>query len=107
MQDIKGDEHAGRKTLPITAGLLFSKIFSAFLLLSVVLLLIWIQIVQQQWNSTLAFLYVILFIQLPLLFITVKIFRDKDSSQFERSSQLCRLVMVAGVMTMPLFYFMM
>lgn len=107
LQDIKGDEQAGRRTLPLTAGIVFSKFFTAILLLTVVLLLIWIQIIQQQWTSIIAFLYVVAFIQLPLLFIAVKIFKDKSPLQFERSSQLCRIVMAAGVLTMPLFYFIM
>ncbi len=107
LQDIKGDEQAGRRTLPSAAGVLFSKLFSAILLLTVAFLLIWIQIIQQQWTSIISFLYVIAFIQLPLLFIVIKIFRDNTPLQFERSSQLCRIVMVAGVLTMPLFYFIM
>jgi 4-hydroxybenzoate polyprenyltransferase len=105
MQDVQGDEQAGRKTLPIMAGGLFSRVISAFLLLAVVVLLVWIQVSQQQWTSIPAFVYVILFIQLPLLVLSVKIFFDKSPSQWAQSSQWCRLVMLAGVFTMPLFYF--
>lgn len=104
MQDIKGDELAGRKTLPIVAGPFVSKLFSALLLISVTVLLTFIQIIQQQWTSIFAFGYVVAFIQLPLIGIAVKIFFDKSPSQYALSSQGCRLVMLAGVLTMPLFY---
>lgn len=104
LQDVKGDELSGRKTLPLVAGILFAKIFSAVLLIAVITLLIWVQIIQQQWTSLPAFFYVVGFIQLPLLILVVKVFRDKSPSQFALSSRLCRLVMLAGVLTMPLFY---
>lgn len=105
MQDAKGDKEAGRRTLPLIVGNRFPKLLTAILLLLIVILLVWIQIIQQQWTNVIAFAYVIALIQTPLLFVAIKIFRDETPSQYAVSSQICRLVMLTGVLTMPLFYF--
>ncbi|MBL7928115.1 MAG: UbiA family prenyltransferase [Bacteroidia bacterium] len=105
IQDAMGDKEAGRKTLPLIAGIFIAKVFSALLILTVVGLLVWIQVIQQQWASKLAFFYVVFLIQLPLLIIAVKVFMDNSPLQYAWSSRLCRLVMLAGVFTMPLFYY--
>lgn len=105
LQDIKGDLAEQRKTLPLVAGSFFSKIFSSFLLFVLTALIGYIQIKGQQWTNIFAFLYVILTIQLPMVFVAIKVFRDNSPSQYYVSSQICRFVMIAGVLTMPLFYF--
>ncbi len=105
MEDYRGDQIEGRKTLPVLAGVSFSKIVVAILLFSVMGLLGYIQASRQQWHHLPAFIYVLAAIQLPLLVLMIKLFFDKEPSHFSVSAQLCRLIMLAGVLTLPLFHF--
>jgi 4-hydroxybenzoate polyprenyltransferase len=105
MEDCRGDQMEGRKTLPVLAGVSFSKIIVAVLLLSVMSLLGYIQMSRQQWLHLPAFIYVVAAIQLPLLVLMIKLFFDKQPAHFSISARLCRLIMLAGVLTLPLFHF--
>jgi 4-hydroxybenzoate polyprenyltransferase len=105
IQDIKGDKETGCRTLPVVAGITVSKIL-AFCLVAIVLsLLIYVQVISQQWNDLKSFIYVAAFIQIPLVLLLVSIFIATKEADYARCSFLAKLIMVTGILSMPVFFY--
>lgn len=80
MEDIEGDREFGCNTLPIVAGINNTKLIAIGLLLLIVGLILFIQIKQAWWESLPVFGYTILFVQVPLLILSVKLFLSAEKS---------------------------
>ncbi len=105
LQDIKGDEVAGCRTLPIVAGVKVSKALALFFTLILLITIIYIQIQSQQWNVIISFLYVVIVIEIPLILLLVSIYISSTYADYGRCSLLSKLIMLAGVLSMPVFYY--
>lgn len=105
IQDIKGDEVAGCRTLPIVAGVKVSKALAQILTLFLLITIIYIQIKSQQWNVIISFLYVVIVIEIPLILLLVSIYISSTYADYGRCSLLSKLIMLAGVLSMPVFYY--
>lgn len=105
LEDMEGDSVNMRRTLPLIAGTGITRLVIAFFIFITLILLSYIQVLQKQWQTPLAFYYVLFLIEIPLAVLMVKIFRDKQPVHYRFSSRICRLIMLAGVLTMPFFYF--
>jgi 4-hydroxybenzoate polyprenyltransferase len=105
LEDKKGDAECGCKTLPVVVGNFAVKIITFLLIVVVIVLLILIQIATKQWESIIPFLYVSLFIVLPLLYLCMLIIKSNVKDQFKKASVLTKLVMFTGILSMLVFYF--
>jgi len=103
MEDIEGDREFGCNTLPIVAGINNTKLIAIGLLLLIVGLILFIQIKQAWWESLPVFGYTILFVQLPLLILSVKLFLSAEKKHFKVASMIAKVVMVGGILSLPVF----
>ena len=102
IEDAKGDKQNQCRTLPVVIGLKKSIYVVAFLIFSVVLLVgycCWIAYNLLQMGI---FFYLVLVVGVPLVYMMVKVFFSHENEDFHFLSSLCKLVMVAGILTMQL-----
>ncbi|MBK7969077.1 MAG: geranylgeranylglycerol-phosphate geranylgeranyltransferase [Bacteroidetes bacterium] len=102
-EDAQGDENFGASTLPVVAGLKTGRI-TASLVFSVVLgLLIWIQVSVKQWEDIISFGYVVIVIQLPLLYLIAASALSKSASSDHKCSNIAKFIMITGLLAMVIF----
>lgn len=101
IQDIDGDHKVGMYTLPIVLGRTRAKnilfILSLLPILAVVFLL-----ANFLYHKTSFVLYVLLLVVGPMIFTTIKIFNAESKTDFKRISNLLKLVMLTGMLSMLL-----
>jgi 4-hydroxybenzoate polyprenyltransferase len=105
LEDKKGDSECGCKTLPVVVGNFAVKIITFLLNVVVIGLLLSIQVATKQWESIIPFLYVSLFIVLPLIYLCVLIIKSNVKDQFKKASVLTKFIMFTGILSMLVFYF--
>jgi 4-hydroxybenzoate polyprenyltransferase len=105
MEDEKGDAATGCKTLPVVAGNKIAKIFVFSLVLLLLTSIILIQIASKQWDARISFIYVLLFIEIPLLLLLASISVAANKSDISRCSILAKGIMLTGILSMPVFYY--
>ncbi len=105
MEDVEGDSLAYCKTLPLVAGQKVAARVGQFIILLIIFSIGYVQYSQQQWENKTTFFYTTLAIQLPLLFLFGYLFMAKQRSQYKTASLLCKVIMMLGVLSMPVFYY--
>ncbi len=96
MEDYKGDMALGRKTLPVTAGILASGIAVLFLSLVTIFLLyfIWFRYL----NDKITLAYITLLITVPMIWVNYKVLTGKERHALHAASRLMKLIMLAGIL---------
>ena len=102
MEDAKGDETYGCKTIPLVAGIKLTRYLLAALIIITMVLLAYAQIVIYRLNLQMVFWYFCITIQFPAIYLLVKLFRARDSQDYHYLSNLCKVIMVAGILSMEL-----
>lgn len=100
IEDVKGDETFDCRTLPIVAGLRRTKyvlypliaIFQAFLLV----------VVAHPRTSLLFDVYMLLLVLVPSIYLVVKLVRADRKRDFTFLSNVCKLIMLFGILSMLL-----
>lgn len=105
LEDIKGDDLLGCRTLPIVYGINASKDISYVLSWILVGLIVFIQIIifPHQWYMTI--IYLLLLVQLPLIVVIRRLSKAATSKDFHRVSSLIKLIMLTGIISMVFFIF--
>lgn len=105
MEDIPGDAKYGCRTLPIVWGLQAAKVYTAVWLwvLTGALLVTQFYLLQYRWWW--AVLYGLLAITSVCIMILKKLFKASRPEEFHRLSNLSKLVMLTGILSMIFFYF--
>jgi 4-hydroxybenzoate polyprenyltransferase len=106
MEDIEGDEKFGCKTLPIVWGLMPTKVYIAVWLMVVIVMLAIIQIFVLPFGWWISILYCFLFIIAPLVYVLVKLPTSFSSNDFTTLSSWIKFAMLAGILSMGFFYFL-
>ena len=103
MEDMEGDMRYGCKTLPIVAGTRSTKIYvtvwNIVLLGSVSVLQLYIM----QFRWWFAILYCAVFILIPLVLLQQKLFNAFKPKEFRYLSNLSKLIMLTGIVSMIFF----
>jgi 4-hydroxybenzoate polyprenyltransferase len=96
MEDYKGDQALGRKTLPVTAGIFTSGIAVLFLSLVTIFLLyfVWFRYL----NDKITLAYITLLITVPMIWVIYKVLTGKEQHTFHAASRLMKLIMLAGIL---------
>lgn len=105
LEDQKGDSTCGCETLPVMIGSIPVKIIAGLLSSLIVTTLIWIQISTKQWQAMLSFTYVTALVTVPLLILSILIFRAKEIKDFARCAVLSKMIMFTGIISIAIFYF--
>ena len=103
IEDIEGDREFGCNTLPIVAGKDNAKFIAIGLLLLIFGLILFLQIKQAWWESLPVFGYTMLFVQIPILILAVKLFFSVEKKHFNAASIMAKVVMIGGILSLPVF----
>jgi 4-hydroxybenzoate polyprenyltransferase len=99
MEDLKGDQRFGSKTLPIIWGIRRTKNFLYFLIGLFVILFAFMTIQLQ--NSTLSLFFLLLLP--PILYFILLLYRADTQHRFLILSNYCKIFMLVGVFSMIFF----
>lgn len=105
MEDYEGDLEYNCRTFPIVFGIKKSVILTNVLIFISVLLLIIVQYSQLNVGDLLSFFYFTFFLQLPLIFIGIKLAKAAHKKDFAIASRLMKIIMLFGVLYTVLIFF--
>ncbi len=103
MEDIKGDEKFGCKTMPVVWGIPASKVFAGVWLIVLILAIIVLIVYAVLLKWFVAALFALLLIVVPLVLILRNLYNAVTSSQFHAISALIKLAMLTGIISMIFF----
>jgi 4-hydroxybenzoate polyprenyltransferase len=104
LEDVKGDAAMGCKTLAVSAGSRITKIFICAFIIITIFLLGFIQYLQFQSADFISMAYVGVLMQIPLLLLFYRLIKSNEAKALHFCSLLCKLIMLTGVLSMPVFY---
>ncbi len=96
VQDLKGDNSFGCKTLPIVLGIRRTK----FIIYIIILIFSLIVIAFNHFFKALPFQYYLLFLFVPLLLLVYRLIRADTRRDFALLSTLCKVIMLLGISSM-------
>jgi 4-hydroxybenzoate polyprenyltransferase len=102
-EDMQGDAAQGRRTLPIVAGETPAKFAAIFLLLLLFRMLLAVQKKHILDEGYIFLGYIAILVELPSLVAMVLIYRADRIKHYTRISVLLKLIMLAGMLSMPLY----
>ncbi|HWI91216.1 MAG TPA: geranylgeranylglycerol-phosphate geranylgeranyltransferase [Flavisolibacter sp.] len=103
MEDLEGDARYGCRTLPIVAGIRSTKIYVGIwtVVLLAALIILQLYVLQFQWWYAIA--YSFLFVIIPLAYLLYKLPKATTVTDFGRLSNLSKLIMFTGIVSMIFF----
>jgi len=104
LEDLKGDESFNCRTLPIVAGIRVTRWIVAGLIVFTICLLVFGQIMMYHLNWQLVFWYFLVAVQFPTIYLLIKLFLAKEKNDFHVLSNLCKIIMLAGILSMQILY---
>lgn len=105
MEDTQGDAVAGCKTLPLVFGITVSGYVAGAVLLIMVILLGFVQIVLSRFGLYAVLWYFAGTVQSGALFVILRLVQSKDKRDFHLLSNLCKMIMLAGILSMVVVFF--
>ncbi|HMG93090.1 MAG TPA: geranylgeranylglycerol-phosphate geranylgeranyltransferase [Chryseolinea sp.] len=96
IEDLKGDNTFGCKTLPIVLGIRKTKII---IYLIIVLFSISV-LVLNYWYEALPFQYYLIFLFVPVVWLLFRLFRADMKKEFSNLSTFCKIIMLLGILSM-------
>lgn len=101
MEDIEGDEEAGYKTLPIVAGIPFTKLLAAAVALITINFIAKFQINHFITGQAGVAAATLLLVQIPLLYVVYKLWKASGKQDFAAVSKLVKALMLVGLLYLP------
>jgi 4-hydroxybenzoate polyprenyltransferase len=98
MEDLKGDNTFGCKTLPIVLGLRKTK----YVIYAILALFVIIVVVLNHFYAALPFRYYVLFLFIPLGLLLFWLIRADMKKDFSMLSSFCKAIMLLGILSMAL-----
>ncbi len=105
MEDMQGDARYGCRTMPIAWGVNATKVYVAVWLVVLIALLIVIQVYILQFQWWLPIAYSAATIIFPLVIVLLQLKQSTTAGQYHRLSNITKLVMFTGILSMIFFYF--
>lgn len=105
IEDMQGDERYGCRTMPIVWGVNAAKVYIAVWLVVILALLVILQVYVIRFSWWWPMIYSIIFIILPFILIFGLLFSAKNKKDYHKLSNLTKLVMLTGILSMIFFYF--
>ncbi len=104
IEDMEGDISADYKTLPIKFGRKKAKLLANILIIISVLFLAYAQYYLYSKGIMLVFWYLLVAVQPLFLFLLYSSVKAESKEDFHFLSSACKIIMVAGILSMQLFY---
>ena len=102
---MQGDEKYGCRTMPIVWGVNAAKVYVAVWLIVLIAILILVQVYVLEFKWWLPVAYSSVLIIIPLLYIFYKLFSASGAKHFHELSNMIKLTMLTGILSMIFFYF--
>lgn len=103
MEDFEGDYIFGCNTIPIAWGMKTARLIVAGIVLITIMPIFYLLFFHLK--DSISFIYIPLFIILPLIVLAIGIFHSDSKEQYHRLSILIKMVMLAGLLYCPLVYY--
>lgn len=104
IQDIDGDYNAQMKTLPIVLGKnRAAKIAFGLTVADILILAFYLN--AYLYMQTVAIIYFLVAVIAPLIYIAIKLFSAENKKDFKLISRLLKVVMLLGMLSMVVYYF--
>jgi 4-hydroxybenzoate polyprenyltransferase len=103
MEDKEGDEEYGCKTMPITLGITWTKNIAIVIALATMVCLGFIQKEFLRIDDLISFVYFIVALQLPFVFLIYKIKTAEHKRQFRFAGNLSKFIMLMGICYLFIF----
>lgn len=103
MEDMEGDMKYGCTTMPIVWGIPVSKVFAGVWIVVLTGILVALQIYVVQFGWWFSVLYSFVVIIIPLIWVLRKLYKANTPAQFHRLSNVIKLIMLAGIISMVFF----
>jgi 4-hydroxybenzoate polyprenyltransferase len=105
IEDIDGDSKVEIKTLPVVIGKKRATIL-VFILSMIPLIAVTYYVITILYKQQIAVVYFLVFIIAPLLYFTIKSISAKNNSELHQLSNILKLIMLFGVLSLLLYPFM-
>ena len=105
IEDVEGDRKYNCKTMPIVWGINASKVYTAVWIIITLVAVLLLQIYVLQFGWWLSALYCLIFIFIPLVNVFRKLFKAQTPDDFHKLSNMVKLVMFTGILSMIFFRF--
>lgn len=105
IEDTEGDLSADCQTIANLMGVKKAKWVAIILSVILVILIILIQIVTQQWESKFPFVYIVLFIDIPLIILSKQLFQASNKQAFHKAGNWLKLAMFTATISLLVFYY--
>ncbi|CAN5206714.1 geranylgeranylglycerol-phosphate geranylgeranyltransferase [soil metagenome] len=105
IEDYEGDVKYNCTTMPVVWGFPVSKMFAAVWVIVLIGALVIIQFYVMQLGWWLSIIYALIFLIVPLLFALIKLYRANSSADFHSISNLIKMIMFAGILSMVFIKF--
>ncbi|MGA3014217.1 MAG: geranylgeranylglycerol-phosphate geranylgeranyltransferase [Bacteroidales bacterium] len=102
MEDTEGDKEYGCRNIPIVLGIKRSNYIVTLIVLLTILSLGFVQWTFINSGWMLVFWYFLLVVQLPMIYLLFKLYRAKKKEDYHFLSNLCKLIMFAGILSIQL-----
>jgi 4-hydroxybenzoate polyprenyltransferase len=104
VEDLEGDKAAGYKTLPVAIGIKGAKPIAIVITCITIILLAICQYYLFEMKLMLVFWYLLIAVQSFLFFLVYSILKAKTKEDYHFLSNAAKIIMVAGILSMQLFY---
>jgi 4-hydroxybenzoate polyprenyltransferase len=104
VEDMEGDRSAGFKTMAVVSGTKASERFALFITILTILILAGCQYWLLGMKLMLVFWYLLIVVQTLLVYLTFSTLKAKTKEDFHFLSNALKIIMVAGILSMQLFY---
>lgn len=108
MEDMEGDRSENCRTMPIVFGIKTSKFIAALISVFVIVLIAFVSFKYPDYteidSDPVVLFYILGAVIIPLILVCVLLARAETPRQFHRLSNLIKLIMLSGILSMPLFY---
>ncbi len=103
LEDIKGDNRQGCRTLPIVYGINASKDITFVFIGILIALILFVQVKMVMMHWFMSTGYLLFLVQIPLIWMGIRLRKAVKPKAFHRVSSLLKWIMLAGILSMLFF----
>lgn len=100
VEDLPGDKASETHSLPVVFGIKPSKWVAVGLIITMMVLLLWTQVIARRMGLSLLFWYLLMIVQLPSVYLIITLIRANNQGTYHLSATLAKLIMVTGILSM-------
>ena len=104
IEDLDGDKVAEYTTLPIVYGVKKAKLLTSVLILASIFFLAFAMYFLYVKGIMMVFWYLLVAVQTLFVFLLYNLMKAESKEDFQFLSNACKIIMVAGILSMQLFY---